>query len=274
MEQRSCRRFRATVHYDGGGFHGWQLQPDVRTVQGSVEEALAELFPEAVRVDASGRTDRGVHAAGQEIAFPAPPRWRADEMRSALNALLPADVWIEACRQVEEAFHPRFDARTRRYVYLVATGTDAGSPLRAGRVWQLGREPDADRLRGAAAALPGKRSFEAFAKSGQPERGHRCRIETAAWSRTPLGDLAFRVVADRFLHHMVRYLVHTMIDIGLGRRDADGMERLLADGAAQAAVRPPAPAPAEGLYLTGVRYEEGWNRGGGVPGLVPAPGAG
>lgn len=271
MQQRSCRRFRATVHYDGGGFHGWQLQPDVRTVQGSVEDALAELFPEAVRVDASGRTDRGVHAAGQEIAFPAPADWGADEMRSALNALLPADVWIETCREADGAFHPRFDARARRYLYLVATGRDAGSPLRGGRVWQLGREPDLERLSGAAALLPGERSFEAFAKSGQPERGHRCRIESAAWSRTPVGDLAFRVVADRFLHHMVRYLVHTMVEIGLERRDADAVGRLLADGSGEGGARPPAPAPPEGLYLTGVRYAGGWNRAGGVPGLVPPP---
>lgn len=272
MQQRSWRRLRATVHYDGGGFHGWQLQPDVRTVQGSIEETLAGLLPDAVRIDAAGRTDRGVHATGQEIGFPAPPDWEVDEMRRALNALLPSDVWIETCSEAGREFHPRFDAHARRYLYLVAAGPDAASPLRRGRVWQLGARPDASRLREAAALLPGERSFEAFAKSGQPERGVRCRIEEAGWSRTPLGDLAFRVIADRFLHHMVRYLVHTMVEIGLDRRAPDAMERLLSGVGEGDGPRPPAPAPAEGLYLTGVRYDAGWNRAGGVPGLLPAGG--
>lgn len=265
MQRRSWRRFRATVHYDGGGFHGWQLQPDVRTVQGAVEETLAELFPEAVRVDAAGRTDAGVHAAGQEIAFPVPPGWRAAELRRALNALLPPDVWIEASREASGDFHPRFDAEARRYLYLVGVAPDAASPLRRGRVWQLGSEPDRVRLERATARLPGERSFRAFAKSGQPERGTRCRVERAGWRRTALGDLAFAIVADRFLHHMVRYLVHTAVEIGLGRRPPEAMERLLAGGAE---ARPPAPAPAEGLYMTGVRYPDGWNRPGGVPGLA------
>lgn len=273
MQQRSWRRFRATVHYDGGGFHGWQLQPDVRTVQGTVEGALAELLPEPVRIDAAGRTDRGVHATGQEIAFAAPDDWRPDEMRRALNAVLPPDVWLERCGEAPVEFHPRFDARGRRYLYLLAVGPDAASPMRRGRVWQLAREPDADLLRAAAELLPGERSFEAFAKSGQPDRGTRCRIETARWRRTVLGDLAFTVVADRFLHHMVRYLVHTLVEIGLGRRDPDALGRLLGSGGAAGGTegaRPPAPAPPEGLYLTGVRYPDGWNRPGAVPGLALA----
>lgn len=251
-------------------------------MQGTVEAALAELLPDPVRIDAAGRTDRGVHATGQEIAFGAPRRWRSAEMRRALNAVLPSDVWLERCGEAPAEFHPRFDARGRRYLYLVAVDPDASSPLRRGRVWQLGREPDAALLRDAAASLPGERSFEAFAKSGQPERGARCRVESAGWRRTVTGELAFTVVADRFLHHMVRYLVRTMVEVGLNDRGPDAIARMLAEpggangkdaegddaGGASDGPRPPAPAPAEGLYLTGVRYEDGWNRPGGVPGLA------
>lgn len=265
MQERTRRRFRATVHYDGSRFHGWQVQPDRRTVQGAVEDALQRLFPEPVRVTAAGRTDAGVHAVGQEIAYPAPRGWTAPEMRRALNAVLPADVWIEKLGEAPEKFHPRFDATARRYVYLVGTSEASASPLRGERVWALARPLDEDLLRDRAALLPGERSFEAFAKAGQESRGTRCRVERAEWRRTVLGDLAFIIVADRFLHHMVRYLVHTMMGCATGRREPDDFERLLAD---EDDVRPPEPAPPGGLYLSGVRYPDGWNRPAGVPGLT------
>lgn len=270
MLERSERRFRATVHYDGGGFHGWQVQPDQRTVQGAVEGALEQLCQRSVRVTAAGRTDRGVHAAGQEVAFPADPGWDAGEMRRALNAVLPPDVWVEKLADAADEFHPRHDARSRRYVYLVGTSESSASPLRTGRVWQLCREPDEGLLARETGRLPGERSFRAFAKAGQPERGFRCRVEEARWARTALGDLHFLIVADRFLHHMVRYLVWTLVAVGVGRRDPSSFRRLLA---CEEGAKPPEPAPPEGLYLSGVRYPDGWNRAGGLPGLSPAPDA-
>lgn len=264
MSEGASRRFRATVHYDGRGYYGWQVQPDRPTVQGAVETALAELLQEPVSVASAGRTDRGVHAVGQEIAFSTPRSWSEPEMRRALNAVLPGDVWLEKLSESSEEFHPRFDATARRYHYLVATGPEAPSPLRRHLVWRLDRTPDPEILERLAGLLPGERSFEAFAKSGQPERGTRCRVERADWQRTVLGDLLFTIVADRFLHHMVRYLVQTMVEEATGRRDPGELEQLLAgeDG-----VSAPAPAPPGGLYLAGVRYPAGWNREPGVPGL-------
>ena len=270
MPERSERRIRATVHYDGQAFHGWQVQPDERTVQGAVEAALEQLFQRSVRLAAAGRTDRGVHAAGQEIAFPVPDGWEAGELRRSVNAVLPSDVWVEKLADAPQEFHPRFDATARRYVYLVGTRASSASPLRRGRIWQLCAEPDEPLLARQAASLVGERSFRAFAKSGQPERGHRCRVETARWSRTAAGDLHFVVVADRFLHHMVRYLVATLMQAATGRRAPEDLPTLLDGGEA----RPPRPAPPEGLYLPGVRYAGGWNRPGGVPGLAPPADAG
>lgn len=269
MSEHARARFRATVHYDGSAFHGWQLQPDARTVQEALEGALSRVLDAPTRVDAAGRTDAGVHAAGQEIAFDAPARWTPSDLRRAVNAVASDEVWLEQVREAAEGFHPRFHATGRRYEYLVGTAEDAASPLRAGRLWPLAREVDEEALAAAAERIPGERSFEAFAKSGQPERGTRCRVEEATWARTAAGDLSFRVVADRFLHHMVRYLVRTLIEVGRGRREVAELEALLA-GSAEA--RPPAPAPPSGLYLTGVRYPEGWNRPAGVPGLPLAEG--
>lgn len=258
--------YRGTLHYDGSAFHGWQVQPDVRTVQGAVEDAISRLEDRPVRVESAGRTDRGVHAVGQEIALHAERDWARGELRRALNAVLPSSVWLERMRPAaSDDFHPRFDARRRRYEYYVNPGPEGGSPLRRSRVWAPGEELDRDRLTGAAEAVVGDRSFEAFAKAGQPERGTRCRVVEATWSRTALGDLRFRVEADRFLHHMVRYLVSTMVDEATGRREPGELAGLLSG---DETLRPPSPAPPQALYLTGVRYRDGWNRPAGVPGLV------
>lgn len=256
---------RATLHYDGADFHGWQTQPGHRTVQGVVEGGLGELYPGPSRVTAAGRTDTGVHAAGQEIAFQAPARWDPAGLRRALNAVSPDDVWVEQVRPTTPDFHPRFDATGRRYEYLLGIGPAARSPLRRGRLWAPVRFPEEDRLVEASDRLEGERSFGAFAKSGQPERGTRCRVEEARWWRTGTGDLTFRIVADRFLHRMVRYLVSTLVEVATARREIEELDALLAE---DPDVRPPSPAPAAGLYLTGVRYGKDWNRPPGIPGVA------
>ncbi len=257
--------YRGTLQYDGTAFHGWQVQPDVRTVQGDVEAALSRLEDREVRVESAGRTDRGVHAAGQEISFEARRDWEPSELPRALNAVLPDEVCAETLGPADPDFHPRFDARRRRYEYYLRPEPSSRSPLRRDRVWSTRDELDPHLLSRAADPVLGEQSFEAFAKAGQPERGTRCDVTRVEWSTTVLGDLRLHVEADRFLHHMVRYLVATMVDEATGRRDPGELESMLAGGAGP---RPPSPAPPQGLYLTGVRYADGWNRPAGVPGLV------
>ncbi len=275
-------RFRATIHYDGTAFRGWQLQPEERTVQREVESALSRLLSTERRVLAAGRTDSGVHAVGQEISFEAPDTWRPRDLHRGLNARLPADVWIERLNRTEPDFHPRFGAVARRYEYLASDRPEGSSPILGGRVWDLGarRSLDVEKLTEISGSILGKQSFLAFSKSGQPERGTLCTVECAGWERSPPGLLHFTVVADRFLHRMVRYVVATIIEVAMRRRGPDELERLLAAGLVGESdpvppidrptdePRPPVPAPAWGLYLTGVRYAEGWNRPPGIPGIV------
>lgn len=252
---------RATVEYDGAAFHGYQVQPVQRTVQGVLEMWLGRLFDRPVRVIGAGRTDAGVHAAGQEIAFDAPSAWDPSRIETALRGVLPPDVAVYRTRPAAPGFHPRFAATGRRYEYYLG---DAG-PLRAARVWSPPSALDEDRLAEATALLPGRRSFEALSRAGQPELGTTCVVESAEWTRTGLGDFRFTIIADRFLHRMVRYVVATLVDVARARRTLDEWRELLERGAG----RPPEPAPAAALYLTGVRYAEGWNRAAGVPGLWP-----
>lgn len=256
---------RATVHYDGAAFAGWQAQRTVRTVQGEFQATLSRLLDCACRVDAAGRTDSGVHAVGQEIAFGVPSRWQTDELQRALNAVLPDDIRVATLSETSADFHPRFAATARRYEYYLAGGYDADSPVRRGRAWATEREPDPALLRESAAILLGRHDFTRFAKSGQPDVNPVCCVERALWILTPLGDLRFMVVADRFLHRMVRYMVGTMLDVAHSRREIAELRQLVGGGTK---VRPPEPAPPDALYLTGVRYRGGWNRRAGVPGLV------
>ena len=261
------RRIRCTVAYDGSGYAGSQIQPDLPTIQGEIEAVLSRLFDVPMRIAASGRTDAGVHATAQEIGFEAPVRWDPGRIRQAMNALLPDSIRVHRARLAEEGFHPRYSASGRRYEYFIGDRQESLSPLRGGRIWQFGRPLAIAALRRAAEPLPGLGDFAGLSRAGQPERGTHCTIERATWLRTPAGDLRLEIVADRFLHHMVRYLVSVMVEIAAGARVEDELRTLLGGGSGV----PPRPAPAEGLYLTGVRYSDGWNRRPGVPGLWPIP---
>jgi tRNA pseudouridine38-40 synthase len=240
------------VQYDGGAFHGWQLQPDRRTVQGVLEEILSRLADRACTVLGSGRTDRGVHATGQVAAVDVPASWTPEKLHRALDALLPADVWVASVRRVRADFHPRFDATSRTYLYRVGSDPSAASPFHRRWCWALGEALDLDMLAAAAAPLPGRHSFEAFSKSGQPERGDLCSVSAATWSEWQLGSV-FSITANRYLHHMVRYLVGTMVDVARGRRPPGDIPRLLER---EPGVVTSPPAPPEGLFLSHVEYPD------------------
>lgn len=270
MSESNVTRIRATIQYEGTDFHGSQLQSGVRTVQGEIEGVLARLLDTDVRVDFAGRTDAGVHALGQEIAFDAPAKWEPKELARAFTAISPDDIAVTTVRDGGAGFHPRFDADRRRYIYVVVPSPDSGPFLRR-FAWRPSAdhrlslppgEATIDRLGDLAAVLPGERDFAGFAKAGQPERGSVCTVESARWSVDDRGHLRFDVCANRFLHHMVRYLVGTMIEVIADRRPAADMETILELGTP---TKPVFPAPPGGLYLAGVRYADGWNREGSVP---------
>lgn len=245
-------RLRLKIHYDGTRFHGWQVQPEVRTVQGEIEAAAERLTGGHRSVLGSGRTDTGVHARGQVASLLVPDRWDAAAFRKSMNAVMPHDIWLEDVTRVPEEFHPRYHAVARTYEYRVGLGEEASSPFVRPWCWPLGEELDRDLLDRAAQMLPGERSFASFAKAGQPQRGDRCTVRSAEWSRWADVGVRFRITADRYLHRMVRYLVGTMVDIARGRRPCEEMAALL-DPERRDLVTSP-PAPPEGLFLVEVEY--------------------
>jgi tRNA pseudouridine38-40 synthase len=242
------------LHYDGTGFSGWQRQPDRRTVQGVVEEALTRLCDAPTAALGSGRTDAGVHARGQAVGVRVPERWTAAALHRAMNAVLPRDVWVAACLPMRDEFHARYSAIARRYSYYVGTDADASSPFRRGTEWAVTRPIDPAALEACAGMLVGEHCFRAFAVRGTApaEDDHRCEIREAAWRPRAGGvGLVFEIEANRFLHHMVRFLVGTMMDVAGGRRPLADLPRLLG-AATNDDVS--APAPAHALFLDRVRY--------------------
>lgn len=256
VSKRDSIRLRLTLHYDGQGFHGWQVQPGVPTVQGALESAAARLTGAPRTVLGSGRTDRGVHALGQVAAITVPRRWTPASFRKAMNAVLPNGVWVADAVEARPGFHPRYDARARTYAYRLGISEASRSPFHRHHCWPLVHRVDRGLLRRLAEPVVGERSFAAFAKAGQPERGDRCRVHEAQWTDwSPLG-MTFRVTADRYLHHMVRYLVGTMVEVARGRRPESDFRRLLEEGGRPGPDTPVTspPAPPQGLFLLAVRY--------------------
>jgi tRNA pseudouridine38-40 synthase len=246
------RTFLATLHFDGTGFVGWQRQPAGRSVQVEFERVLERLFGQRAPANAAGRTDAGVHALGLGISFPAPDSWSATDLRRALNALLPRDCWVRSVQAMQPGFHARKSACSRRYRYDIGTDDASASPFRRPFEWALSRPLELAALRAAATLLHGEHDFQAFAAKGEPRPHYHCRLSVSEWMERPgATGVSFHVEADRFLHHMVRMMVGTMADIGLGRRPLSDIEMLLERGDNQ---RTSPPAPPQGLYFVAATY--------------------
>ena len=248
------RSVQLVLHYDGAGFSGWQRQPEQRTVQGVLEEVLGRLCATPVSALGSGRTDAGVHARGQAVGVRVPEQWRGDiqQLRRALNAVLPSDVWVARAAEMRHEFHARYSALSRRYSYYVGTDDEAHSPFRGRYELAFGQPLFRGALDAAAAHLEGDHCFRGFAVLGTApaEDDHRCRVTHARWGERP-GGLVFEIEANRFLHHMVRFLVGTMLDVASGRRPLDDVPRLLASSDNSEVSAPAAP---HALFLDRVTY--------------------
>jgi tRNA pseudouridine38-40 synthase len=242
-----------TIEYDGTDFAGSQYQPNARTVQGELEEALNRLTGERVRIRLAGRTDAGVHATGQVAAFCLPRRRRGagygwPELQRRLNAVLPPDLAVRALRSAPEGFDPRRDAAWRVYRYRIRM---AGSrrPAERHRTLEIDDRLDVAAMRSAADRLQGERDFGAL---GSHPRGRTVRhvSQVRVIARGPSVEVV--VTANAFLRRMVRSIVAVLLEVGRGRLAPDDVPALL-DGDGRALDG--RAAPAKGLTLERVSYE-------------------
>ncbi len=249
-------RYRATLAYDGTNYCGFQRQAaGIPTIQGEVEEALAAVTGQTVTVIGAGRTDTGVHAAGQVIAFEVVWKHSADALLNAINAVLPDDIALQDVVALgERAFHPRFDAVSRLYRYTIYVSVQR-DPLLRQRAWQVYRPLALDAMRQAASLLPGVHDFGAF---GQPPQGEntvhaRTSVREVLRSEWTTEDrlLIYRIEANAFLQHMVRRVVGMLVTVGRGAMTPDEFEAIFRSGQ----IAPGATlAPPQGLVLERVKY--------------------
>jgi len=245
-------RIRLTLEYDGTDFVGWQRQPNGRSVQEVLETALAELLGGPVPTAAAGRTDAGVHALGQLVAFDAPRPLPTKAYVRGLSSLLPPDVAVVAAEEAPEGFDPRRWATGKRYRYLVSRRA-CRAPLQRRTHWEVFTALDVGEMRAAAPALLGTHDFSSF-RAADCEASHPRRTLRELTLHEEGEVLRLEVEGTAFLKHMVRNIVGSLVEVGRGKRPPEWVGEVLA--ARDRTLAGPT-APAHGLTLVSVSYGDG-----------------
>ena len=242
-------RVRLTVAYDGTGFHGFAAQPRVPTVAGALGDAIATVTRERVDITCAGRTDAGVHARGQVVHFDIPEGTDVTALQRALNKLLRPRIAIRSAEVVAESFDARHSATGRRYRYTVLNAP-VHDPLLAATAWHVPEPLDLRAMQLACDPLYGEHDFAAFCRKAEGKSTVR-RVNEAVWRDLGGGLLRFEIAANAFCHQMVRSVVGTLVDVGLGRKRAGDMTWVLRSGDRANAGQ---VAPPHGLVLWEVTY--------------------
>ena len=244
------RNIKLTIEYDGSAYHGWQIQPGLRTIQGVMREKIAQITQADVNLIGAGRTDAGVHALGQVANFKTENTISIEALQRGLNGLLAPDIVITTAEEVGEEFHARFSARSKVYEYRIL---NQPYPSAIGRsyAWFIHRELDVAAMRGCAAALVGSHDFSSFRASGDESRHSIREVFRLDIERRAGNLLTMTIEANAFLREMVRSIVGTLV--GVGQRKTSS-EEFLEIFQARDRRRAGMTAPAHGLFLVAVTY--------------------
>jgi tRNA pseudouridine38-40 synthase len=240
---------KLTLEYDGTNYAGWQRQSDQPTVQATLERVIGRVTQATLAVVGAGRTDSGVHALGQVASFRTERRLSPGDWARALNGLLPDDVCIRSVEIVPDDFHARYSAVGKLYEYRILNRPHR-SALDRDRAWHLRTELDQHAMREAMECLIGRQDFSSFQGSPTDNRNPICRLRHLS-IRTESDLVWIEAYADRFLKQMVRAIVGTLVEVGLGKRTPASLRDVLAARDRSAAGK---TAPAHGLYLIRVDY--------------------
>lgn len=236
--------------FKGTRYHGWQIQENARTVQGEVNQALCNLFgSEEARTLGCGRTDKGVHASDFYFSYQSDEAFDKEELCFRMNRSLAPDIAIRSIHRVHDDAHVRFDPDRRTYEYRIHRAKD---PFSRDRSYFLERSLDIGAMQEATKLLHSYEHFGAFKRSGGSQRSDRCKVERAEWELSEDGErLTFRISADRFLRGMVRGIVGTLLDVGVGRYGRERFQEIIESRDREEAGK---NVPPEGLFLTEVRF--------------------
>ncbi len=244
-------RYFLKFAYKGTVYHGWQIQPNAQTIQGMLEKALHCLLGEHIVVNGSSRTDTGVHAREQYAHFDTDSTFEISQLMYRLNAFLPADIAVLEIYHLNEKCHSRFDAIARKYTYRIAKSKD---PFTLDTSLYFNKKLDLEKLNKACNILRKHQDFESLSKVKTEVNNFICDIKEAYWLETPL-SIEFHITANRFLRGMVRTIVGTMIDIGLGYISLENFDEILLAKNRNKAGK---SAAAKGLCLEKVIYPENY----------------
>jgi tRNA pseudouridine38-40 synthase len=240
---------KIVLEYDGTCYAGWQRQPDHPTIQDAVERAIRQVSQATVSVIGAGRTDSGVHARGQVASFRTERGWPASNWVRALNTVLPKDIAVRSSTLMDDRFHAQHDARGKLYIYRILQ-RPARPAIDRAFVWHIYKPLDDAAMQQAAATLIGSQDFSSFEGSLTDNNNPICHLQRLAVIRRD-DQILIEAYADRFLKHMVRAMVGTIIEVGLGKRAPDSLTEVLQAQDRSAAGQ---TAPPHGLCLMRVDY--------------------
>ena len=244
------RNIKLTIEYDGGAYHGWQIQPGLRTIQGVMREQIAQITQKNVNLIGAGRTDAGVHALAQVANFKTESTIDLTSLQRGLNSLLSPDIVVKGAEEVEEGFHARFSARSKVYEYRILNQPYPSALLRD-YAWFIHDELDIPSVNKCGKLLIGSQNFSAFRASGDESR-HSMREVIRLEIEERAGNLiVITIEANAFLREMVRSIVGTLVDVGRGKTTFSKFKEIFA---AQDRRKAGMTAPAEGLFLIEVKY--------------------
>ena len=241
------RNIKIVLEYDGTDFCGWQIQPGVRTVQEELQNSLNKIFQHKINVTGAGRTDSGVHAKAQVASFKVDTPMPTKTIFAALNGTLPKDVRIISAEHVDMDFNPRYDAIKRHYCYYI---TKRERAIYRNYMWCIKNNLDVNKMQQASNYLAGKQDFKTFCQAGADLKHHFCTVEKILWEQKD-DVLTLNIIANRFIHSMVRIIVGTIVDVGRGYTPVEAIPEILASRDRRKAGQ---TAPAKGLFLEKIYY--------------------
>lgn len=257
------KNYKMTIAYDGSGYYGYQRQPRHMTIQEVLERTLSKLFKMQIKINGSGRTDTGVHALGQVINFTSELSVPLDKLPFAINNLLPPDIRVCAVEHAAAEFHARYSARGKHYRYKILQ-TKQINPFMQRYMWQLEQPLDLEAMQRATMLIRGEHDFTTFRSTGSIQGSAVRHVNAADWQLKDLADSGFGIESDvcgqvyafdiygnGFLYHMVRNLVGTIAQVGMGKMSVSEFEVLFNN---KRRVNKCITAPPQGLYLVRVEY--------------------
>jgi tRNA pseudouridine38-40 synthase len=243
------RNISLVIEYDGTGYHGWQCQPNVVTLEEVIRQGIERILDHSVKIYAAGRTDAGVHASGQVINFFTEKTIGLENIMKGLNSILPVDIRVKKADEVEESFHARYSAKSKTYVYCILNARYR-SPFHVRYAWHIPYPVDVSLMNETIREVVGIHDFSAFKKKDEIYEQHEREV-LKAWARRRGAFIYIFIEATGFLRYMVRNIVGTLVLVGSGRISKDDFVAILHS---MDRVNAGPTAPPQGLFLRKIRY--------------------